>query len=316
LRPRLVWTAALAGLLLDGGSPEGPAAQATAPEPPAANGGETVQAAMRNVDFHVDETIVLHIRYLRGQLVPTSAGAPVSFDDKRSFHFAVDSLVVELSGQAMADLLNRYVFAYPGAPLRSLRISIEDGRLRQRGRMNGMPVSLLSDVRLTPAGELRLTPVSIKAFGIPVKKVMSLLGMRLAKIMDLRKARGVRVDGNDVVIDPTAIVPPPAIRGRLTSIVLGDTALRQVFRSERQHAPTPLIPAETTAVNYMYYRGGTLRFGRLTMYPADLLILDQRPEDPFDFFLDRYTDQLVRGYSRNTREGGLITVMPDWRRRQ
>ena len=46
--------------------------------------------------------------------------------------------------------------------------------------------------------------------------------------------------------------------------------------------------------------------------PSDLLILDHDPEDPFDFNLDRYLDQLVAGYSRNTPWGGLVAVMPDF----
>ncbi|PYQ03033.1 MAG: hypothetical protein DMF82_14290, partial [Acidobacteria bacterium] len=33
--------------------------------------------------------------------------------------------------------------------------------------------------------------------------------------------------------------------------------------------------------------------------------------DPFDFNLDRYNDQLVAGYSKNTPSRGLKTFMPD-----
>ena len=61
----------------------------------------------------------------------------------------------------------------------------------------------------------------------------------------------------------------------------------------------------------MYFQGATLRFGKLTMMNTDLLILDDDPSDPFDFFLDRYNDQLVAGYNRNTRDHGLIVYMPD-----
>jgi hypothetical protein len=49
------------------------------------------------------------------------------------------------------------------------------------------------------------------------------------------------------------------------------------------------------------------------MTPADLLICDLGPANPFDFFLDRYNDQLVRGFSQNTAAGALITHMPDYR---
>lgn len=273
--------------------------------------GLPVQAAMQHVDFHVDATIVLRMSHLRGQLLPRRAGTPVIFDDKNSFILAIDSARISVSARAMADLLNRYVFGYPGAPLRGLSITVEGRQLKQRGRMNGMPFSILSDVRTTAAGEIRLTPVRIKAFGVPVTSVMRLLGMRLARMLDLRKAHGIRVEGNDLVIDPTAILPPPLTRGHLAAIELHDSTMVQIFRPARGPALPPLAPPDSTARNYMYFREGSLRFGVLTMTPADLLIVDGDPSDPFEFFLDRYLDQLVAGFSRNTRSGGLITTMPD-----
>jgi hypothetical protein len=63
--------------------------------------------------------------------------------------------------------------------------------------------------------------------------------------------------------------------------------------------------------NYMYFRRGVLRFGKLTMENTDLLILDDDPSDPFDFVLDRYNEQLVAGYNRNTLDQGLVVHMPD-----
>jgi hypothetical protein len=54
--------------------------------PTAAN----VETQMRNVDFHVDSTIVLRIDYLRGELQPTSPDQPPFFDDKHSFVLAID----------------------------------------------------------------------------------------------------------------------------------------------------------------------------------------------------------------------------------
>ena len=273
---------------------------------------QVVQAEMRNVDFHVDETIILRIGYLRGQLVPTKPGAPAILDDSHSFVLAIDSARIRVSAKSIGDLLNRYVFDYRGAPLRALQVTVEGNRLRQRGRMNGMPFSILSEVRVTPEGELRLQPVSIKAFGIPVKGIMEFLGMRLQKMLDLRKATGIRVEKNDLVISPTAIVPPPRIRGRLAGIELSDSSMVQVFRPLRGPTPAPLERPDTAA-NYMYFRSGSLRFGLLTMTPADLYIKDADPSNAFDVFLAHYTDQLVAGFSRNTVSYGLITTMPEYR---
>jgi hypothetical protein len=62
----------------------------------------------------------------------------------------------------------------------------------------------------------------------------------------------------------------------------------------------------------MFFRGGVLRFGKLTMNDTDLLIVDADQHDNFDFWLDRYNDQLVAGSSRNTRDHGLVVQMPDF----
>jgi hypothetical protein len=64
----------------------------------------------------------------------------------------------------------------------------------------------------------------------------------------------------------------------------------------------------------MFYRGGVLRFGKLTMTDADLMIVDADPHDPFEFFLDQYNRQLVAGYEQNAPDHGLIMHMPDYRR--
>ena len=46
----------------------------------AQHGAEDVGVQMRNVDFHVDRSIVLHIGYLRGELQPTSPEHSPYFD--------------------------------------------------------------------------------------------------------------------------------------------------------------------------------------------------------------------------------------------
>jgi len=54
----------------------------------------------------------------------------------------------------------------------------------------------------------------------------------------------------------------------------------------------------------MAYRGGTLRFGKMTMHNVDLQLIDADPSDPFEFFPDHYNDQLTAGYSKTTASGG------------
>src|SRR6185503_7231982 len=68
---------------------------------------------MQNVDFHVDDNIVLRIRNLRGALLRKNKGTIPYFDDKQSFNFRIDSGTIGISTESLANLLNNYVFAYP-----------------------------------------------------------------------------------------------------------------------------------------------------------------------------------------------------------
>jgi hypothetical protein len=271
-----------------------------------------VQVQMRNVAFHVDSTIVLDIAYARGRLKRVAPDHPPYLDDKRSFVLALDTARIGISPAALSGLINRYTFAYPGSPLRRLTITIEHGRLRQHGTMRGISFDLLGDLSLTPEGELRLHPATIKAVGIKVGGLMKFFGLSLQKLVNTERARGVRIEGDDLVLSPTRLLPPPAVEGRVGRVEVTDSEIVQTFRPADGHAPDPLVLPIPKTPNYMFFRGGVLRFGKLTMDDTDLFIEDAAPEDPFDFWLDRYNDQLVGGGSRNTRDHGLIVVMPDF----
>ena len=64
--------------------------------------------------------------------------------------------------------------------------------------------------------------------------------------------------------------------------------------------------------NYMAYSGNRLRFGKLTMDPTDLVMIDMDPRDPFDFYLDHYVEQLGAGYTKTTPRFGLRVYVRDY----
>jgi hypothetical protein len=72
--------------------------------------------------------------------------------------------------------------------------------------------------------------------------------------------------------------------------------------------PALAVPAR----NYLYFSGSVPRFSKLTMNGADLMLVDQDPKNPFDFFPREYLKQLVAGYSKTTSSGGLIAYLPDY----
>jgi hypothetical protein len=273
-----------------------------------------VQTQMRHVDFHVDSTVVLKIDFLRGQLQSASKDRSPYFDDKKSFVLSIDTARIAIAPAQLGDLLNRYTFAYRGSPLRRLHVSVKNGQNRQRGTMRGISFNILADLTLTKTGELRLHPTSVKAVGIGVGGLMKLFGLHLEKLVKLRNTPGVRIEKDDFYLNPPDLLPPPRVKGRVGGVEVTDSAMVLIFQPPDSGKVKLLKVPDGMAENYMFYRGGTLRFGKLTMQDTDLLIEDAEPTDPFDFFLDRYNAQLVAGYSRNTSDHGLIVTMPDlWR---
>lgn len=270
-----------------------------------------VQVQMRNIAFHIDADTILNVHRLRGELVRTRATQPPTFDDKTSFTIRISGAEIAMTTASLSQLMNRYVFAYDGSPLRSLEITSEGQQLKVKGVIKkgvDVPFTVVAEPRVDEAGNLRLKPASINALGIPAAGLMSFFGLEMEKLVKVKPGRGVEIDGNDFVLNPARLLPPPAIEGRLQSVRVEEGSVVQVFAGQA----AALKPPEPNT-NYMYYRGGVLRFGKLTMNDTDMELIDPHPADPFDFFQDRYNDQLVAGYSKNTPNHGLKVYMPDYR---
>jgi hypothetical protein len=293
---------AILALLLSadrGGSQEAPAKQAP------------VDVQMRNVNLHLDQGIVLEIRSLRGQMVPAGGIKPVTLDDVNSFGMRIDSAEIALSAKNLSDLLNRYVFAYPGAPLKEIVITMEKGRLKQRGVIHkglDVPFEAEGTLDVTNDGEIRFHAEKVTSAHIPFKGLLHLFGEDLSKVINLKRDRGVTLDGDNILMNPGRMLPPPRIEGRVTAVRIEGDRIVQTFQSRDAKALVPPYKAQ----NYIYHQGGVLRFGKLTMTDADLEIVDQSPRTPFEFSLPDYNRQLVAGYSKNTPAHGLIVFMPDF----
>jgi hypothetical protein len=267
------------------------------------------QVAMRNVNFYVTPVAALRIRALRGEM-RSLRGGPVIFDDKNSFVIRVSGAEVGLNGADLSNLLNTVVFSYSGAPLRKLKVHTSGTQLVQSGVMHkivDIPFEMASEVSATPEGLIRLHPVKTRILGVDGEGLMRAFGLSLQKILDLKKAKGVSVRGNDLYLDPVQLLPPPAFEGRLTAVRVEGDQLVQTFATPGES--TRLAVPDGNAPAYMFYKGGTLRFGKLLMLDAEMQIVALHPTGFFGFDLDRYKQQLVAGYSRTLEDSGLEVFM-------
>lgn len=276
---------------------------------PTSTPDSVTQVSMRDVNFFIVPHAALRIRTLRGEMRAFNGG-PVVFDDKNSFVIRLKYAQIGLNGDDITTLMNTHIFAYPGAPLKRLKVRTSGSQIIQSGVMHkiiDIPFEITANVSVTPEGLIRLHPVKTRILGVDGNSLMRAFGLTLEKILDLRKAKGVTVKGNDLFLDPTMILPPPAIEGHATGIRVEGNELVQTFGAP--DAAPPLSPPDTAAPSFMFYKGGTLHFGKLLMLDAEMEIVDRRPSGFFDFDLDRYKDQLVAGYSKTLPDLGLEVYM-------
>ncbi len=291
-----------------------PAAQ-TQSEPAAQPRTDVVQIEMRNVRLHAADRIVFDVRRLRGRMIPRTRGTPPVFDDQRSYVLAIAEADLSMDAASLEHLMNERVLAGNRAPIRDVEVrAADEGRLEIRGRLNksvAVPFSTKVDVAAAPDGRLRLHADSFKALGLPLKKVLGAVGVELDDLVEPDDPRVLAVDDNNLLVTPGRALPPPEVRGHLARATLEGDRLVLRYAPEGGGHPSRLAPPRANA-NYVYFSGGRITFGKLTMTGSDLQLIDLDPRDPFDFFPARYSRQLIAGYSKNTPRGGLETYMPDY----
>ena len=274
--------------------------------PPAESGDVAVE--MRNIQYHFTPTIGVYIAQLRGALEPTRAGGLPVFDDDKSFVLKIDSGEIHMTLASLTNVLNQFVFDAKDAPIKGLAISAEGSRLKVKGKLHDKgDVAFETDGSLsaTPDGRMRLHAEKIKALHLPVKGLMDLFGVKIANLIKTSKVRGVEAQGDDLVLDPQQILPPPQIKGKVTSVEVRGNEIVQQFGPAENIKPV-------MAGNYMAYRGNRLRFGKLTMENTDMILIDMDPRDPFDFYLEQYKRMLSAGYTKITPAFGLRVYMRDF----
>jgi hypothetical protein len=256
--------------------------------------GGAVKVQMHNVMYHFTDQIAVHLINVGGSLVPTSPGHIPVFDDKNSFELQITAAEMTMDPQSLANVLNTHVFSASDAPLKDIAVTIENGHLKVKGKLHkkgDIGFETEGQLSATSDGKIRLHAEKIKALHLPVKGLMDLFGIDIA----------------DLILDPQEILPPPRISGKITDIHLDGNNIVQIFGEPKKY-PWVKVPAQ----NYMAYRGNKLQFGKLLMSDTDLVLIDPAPKDPFDFYLDRYKDQLVAGYSKTTPSFGLNVYMVDF----
>jgi hypothetical protein len=269
-----------------------------------------VKAEMRDVYFHLTPIAAARLIIVSGELWPTGKNDMVVFDDKTSFEVRVANGTIAISPQALADIMNNYVFAKKNAALKGLTVAIDQDRLIIKGKLHtkgDIPFATIGTLSLNNDGRIRVRTEKITALKVPVKGLMNLFGVELAKVVNTSKIDGIDTDKNDLLMDLAKLLPPPHIRGKLTGVRVEKGTIVTTFGDGGKSLPPPAEQG-----SFMAFSGSRVRFGTLVMEPTDLTVLDIDPQSTLDWDQDHYREQLAAGYSKITTAFGLRAYVKDF----
>lgn len=271
---------------------------------------------IRNVDLHLNDHITLRVRSVHGEVLRTAVDHPATLDEPGSFRIRIAAGTVALTGDDIAALLNTVILAYPHAPLTGVGVRITGTQLIVSGvlhKLGDHPIVITGVPSLTDDGRIRLHVLRTHVVGVNGEALLHTLGLHLDNAVDLTGARGATIKGDDLFLNPLPYLPHPAIEGRLSSVRIEDGVLVQSFETTAEDSVFyAAMHKDSTAGNFLHFRGGELRFGRMLMRDADLRIEGGDAHTPFDLNLPHYFRQLIAGTSHTRADSGVTVHMPNY----
>lgn len=267
----------------------------------------TTQLYAHNLRLRQGSVFRAYVRWIRGEMKRTNAKKHASFDDPESFVLAIDKGVIRVKMQDVVDFLNSG--AQGDAPLKHITMEADGAQLKVHGTMHKivpLPVEIMGGLVPEADGRVKFHVTKINVLKIPMKGLLGGFHIELSDLVKKTHVVGMQVIDNDIFFDTQRLLPPPHIRGKMTSVRVVAPDIEVIY-GNAGNDETKLSQWH----NFLRLRGGTVDFGKLTMRHADLTMIDASKDEWFDLDLVNYQAQLVNGYSRMTPQAGLEIFMPD-----
>jgi hypothetical protein len=254
----------------------------------------------RNARLILEEGIAILTEDLQAHLQVRDPHAPLIPEKPEGYKFMIHRARMAMDGPSISNLMNRHAFP-PGvpAPLSDVRVTLPDGFVMLAAslrptRFLSVEVHMRMGVGVAPDGRIALEPVEIKAQGLPVDKLMGLLGFELGRFVP---AGGkLAFEAGRILINPVGMLPAPEATGTLVGVeVTGD---HLVMTYDDGHAPIAPPLAEAGSDSYIAMLGHDLLVGKIMMKEVCLQMVPLDPEAHWiEFALPHYRAQLAAGES-------------------
>jgi hypothetical protein len=277
-----------------------------------------VRIQVEHTLFHPMDNVVLQVERMDGRMVG-QPGRLISLDDRNSFSVQIDQAVTRLSARDLSALINSYLLKKADSAVRHVDVSFDGQRVVVKGKVHklvDLPFEGRGVLSPTPQGELRMHMEEFKVAGVLSRGFLAFFGIRLDDVAQPEHKASFRVEGDDFITQLEELFPAPHVYGRLTRVHVEGQDLVQVIGvkgAQAQHHAIKAIPrALPEPANYIYFTGGRMHFGRMTMENVDLKLVDIAPGDAFDFSLDHYEQQIQAGYVKVLPTLGIVVYAPGW----
>jgi hypothetical protein len=274
-----------------------------------------VRIGLQNVRFEWSPKVYIDTRGMSVEAIAMQ-GRTVNFDDPGSFVMKLQRSNVLLSTSVLEGMLNESIFNYPGSKLRSLKAQMvkdEEGMLlRLTGNVNIVVwIPFTMDARLSvdrATNTLVMDVVRLKILHVvPATQIVKNVStFHLSRLIPSPPNGSLMIRGNQIMIKPFALFPPPRITGTVASVAVDPEGIQLQFAGEA--IPTP----KSAAKNYVYLRGGNAQFGQFQMLDTNILIVDRDERDPFRFSLLHYASLIPRSDVQVHDTRSVLVKMPDY----
>ena len=234
-------------------------------------------------------------------------GKTVSLDDPHSYTVRIDGGETSITAADLTHLFNQRVLPTAITSVRTVDCSFEHGSLIIRGtahRMVNVSFEATATVRANREGHLLIHTTSLQGKGLLASGLMRAMKVTTASILKPGPHAHFRVDGDDLDLPLSALFPPPVTDGHLTAVRISGDRMVQTF-GPADGMPPPPSPAHA----YIYFRGGTMHFGKLTMNDVDLQLVNKDSAPSVDFSVAHYYHQLEAGFSKALPNRGVLVYM-------
>ncbi len=249
----------------------------------------------------------IYVRWLRGQLTRAHRNVNPSFDDPDSFFIDIDTGVIRVNVGDLNNFLN--ASGLGNSPLKNITLSGDGNQIKLNGTLHKivpLPIELAGTMAVTPDSRIQIHITKLSVLKIPFKGLLGDFHIKISDLFHPKGVSGIQVSGNDIFLDTATLMPPPHIRGRLTTVRVVNPDFEEIYGNAK---------SDVTRVeqwrNFLRLHDGTIDFGKLTMHQVDIIMIDISNDAWFDLDLTHYQDQLVNGYTRMTPQAGLQIFMPD-----